>query len=59
MNGALQLPNGTLGYRFDPQTRQWRKNGDGCAAEPQEVKLPTLILRGARRGLVRAAHARG
>ncbi len=57
--GAEQLPNGRWAFRFDPHTRQWRRIG-GNLRRPRlrDIKLPTLILRGAQSGLVSAHSAR-
>ena len=57
--GALQLPNGHWAYRFDPETRAWRKHR-GRMQRPnlKLLKLPTLILRGAESTLVAPRHAR-
>jgi pimeloyl-ACP methyl ester carboxylesterase len=59
MKGALQLPNGHWAFRFDPETRAWRKH-KGSMKRPnlKQVKLPTLILRGAESELVGGGHAR-
>jgi pimeloyl-ACP methyl ester carboxylesterase len=53
--GAEQLPNGRWAFRFDPQTRAWRKIS-GHLKRPRltGIRLPTLILRGAQSGLVSA-----
>jgi pimeloyl-ACP methyl ester carboxylesterase len=58
MKGALQLANGHWAFRFDPETRAWRKH-KGRMARPnlKHVKLPTLILRGADSTLVAPRHA--
>jgi pimeloyl-ACP methyl ester carboxylesterase len=59
MKGALQLPNGHWAFRFDPETRAWRKHR-GRMKRPnlKHVKLPTLILRGDESTLVAPRHAR-
>jgi pimeloyl-ACP methyl ester carboxylesterase len=59
LKGALQLPNGHWAFRFDPETRAWRKH-KGSMKRPnlKQVKLPTLILRGAESTLVGGGHAR-
>ncbi|HXN84835.1 MAG TPA: alpha/beta hydrolase, partial [Candidatus Binataceae bacterium] len=59
LKGALQLPNGHWGFRFDPETRAWRKH-KGRMKRPnlKGLKLPTLILRGAESTLVSAGVAR-
>ncbi|MFI5353493.1 MAG: alpha/beta fold hydrolase [Candidatus Binatales bacterium] len=57
--GAEQLPNGRWAFRFDPHTRQWRRIGGGLRRPRlRDIKLPTLILRGAQSGLVSAHSAR-
>ncbi|HVN26964.1 MAG TPA: alpha/beta hydrolase [Candidatus Binataceae bacterium] len=59
MKGALQLPNGHWAFRFDPETRAWRKHrGRMTRPNLRQVKLPTLILRGAESTLVAPRHAR-
>lgn len=57
--GAEQLPNGRWAFRFDPQTRAWRRLG-GNLKRPRlkDIHVPTLILRGAESGLVGARYAR-
>jgi pimeloyl-ACP methyl ester carboxylesterase len=59
LKGALQLPNGHWAYRFDPETRAWRKH-KGRMQRPnlRRVTIPTLILRGAESTLVGGRHAR-
>jgi pimeloyl-ACP methyl ester carboxylesterase len=59
LKGALQLSNGHWAFRFDPETRAWRKH-KGRMKRPnlKQVKLPTLILRGAESTLVGGGHAR-
>jgi len=53
MLGSEQLPNGNWVFRFDPETRAWRKI-EGKMQRPRlkSIKLPTLILRGAESALV-------
>jgi pimeloyl-ACP methyl ester carboxylesterase len=56
--GAEQLPNGRWAFRFDPQTRAWRRiSGHLRRPRLKDIELPTLILRGAESGLVEASHA--
>ncbi len=57
--GAEELPDGRWAFRFDPQTRAWRRIG-GSLQRPRlkDIALPTLILRGAESGLVSAGRAR-
>lgn len=51
--GAEQLPGGTWGFRFDPETRAWRKHGAKMMRPNiKQIKMPTLILRGDQSGLV-------
>jgi len=59
LKGAEQLPNGRWAFRFDPQTRAWRRHG-GQMKRPRigKIRIPTLILRGAQSQLVSARHAR-
>jgi pimeloyl-ACP methyl ester carboxylesterase len=53
--GAEQLPNGRWAFRFDPQTRAWRRiSGNLQRPRLTDIHLPTLILRGAESGLVSA-----
>jgi len=59
LKGAMQLSNGHWAFRFDPETRAWRKHR-GRMKRPnlKLVNLPTLILRGAESTLVAPRHAR-
>jgi pimeloyl-ACP methyl ester carboxylesterase len=59
LKGALQLPNGHWAYRFDPETRAWRKHR-GRMQRPnlRLINVPTLILRGEESTLVAPRHAR-
>jgi pimeloyl-ACP methyl ester carboxylesterase len=59
LKGALQLTNGHWAFRFDPETRAWRKH-KGRMKRPnlKQLKLPTLILRGQESTLVGGRHAR-
>jgi pimeloyl-ACP methyl ester carboxylesterase len=51
--GAEQLPNGTWAFRFDPETRAWRKHGAKMTRPKiKQIKMPTLLLRGDQSGLV-------
>lgn len=59
LKGAQQLPNGGWAFRFDPETRAWRKHGRRMRRPKiRNIRLPTLILRGARSALVSARRAR-
>jgi len=56
--GAEQLANGTWAFRFDPQTRAWRKHGARMMRPKiRNITMPTLILRGDQSGLVSRSHA--
>ena len=57
MLGAEQLPSGAWAFRFDPETRAWRKHG-ARMGKPRlkKIKLPTLLLRGDKSGLVSPGH---
>jgi pimeloyl-ACP methyl ester carboxylesterase len=59
LNCAEQLPNGNWAFRFDPETRAWRRTG-GALKRPKlrHLEMPVLILRGAQSTLVGAGHAR-
>lgn len=59
LKGAEQLPNGSWAFRFDPETRAWRKT-EAPLKKPKlkRVSMPTLILRGAESDLVSARVAR-
>src|SRR5277367_142612 len=58
LQGAEQLPNGTWAFRFDPETRSWRKHGNKMTRPKiRQIKMPTLLLRGDQSGLVSAPHA--
>jgi pimeloyl-ACP methyl ester carboxylesterase len=52
--GAEQLPTGAWAFRFDPETRAWRKHGTRMTARPKisKITMPTLLLRGDQSGLV-------
>jgi len=59
LQGAEQLPNGKWAYRFDPETRSWRRLGSGMGRPKlRAIAAPTLILRGARSTLITARRAR-
>jgi pimeloyl-ACP methyl ester carboxylesterase len=59
LKGSLQLPNGHWAFRFDPETRAWRKHRAGMKRPNlKTVKLPTLILRGTESSLVSKRHAK-
>lgn len=59
LKSAEQLPNGRWAFRFDPQTRAWRRREAG-RRPPQlrAITAPTLILRGEGSTLVSAGKAR-
>jgi pimeloyl-ACP methyl ester carboxylesterase len=60
LKGAEQLPNGKWAYRFDPETRAWRRITRGLQRPRlSRIKVPTLILRGAESVLVSASRASG
>jgi pimeloyl-ACP methyl ester carboxylesterase len=57
--GAEQLPSGAWAYRFDPETRAWRKNrGRMTKPKIKNLKMPTLLLRGEHSGLVSPRHVK-
>lgn len=59
LHGAMQLPNGNWAFRFDPETRAWRKTGNKMSKPKiKHLKMPVLILRGDRSTLVGPWHAR-
>jgi len=57
--GAEQLPTGAWAFRFDPETRAWRKSR-GRMSKPaiKNLRMPTLILRGEHSGLVGPRHVK-
>jgi pimeloyl-ACP methyl ester carboxylesterase len=57
--GAEELPDGRWAFRFDPETRAWRKV-EGKTRKPKikALKMPVLILRGEQSGLVSARTSR-
>ncbi len=59
VQGAERLSDRRWAFRFDPQTRAWRRIG-GNLKRPnlRDVRLPTLILRGAHSTLVSRWRAR-
>lgn len=58
LKGAEQLPNGSWAFRFDPETRAWRKTGARMTRPKlKHLNLPTLILRGEESSLVSRGHA--
>jgi pimeloyl-ACP methyl ester carboxylesterase len=58
LKGSEQLPNGNWAFRFDPQTRAWRKTGARMTRPKlKHMRLPTLILRGEQSDLVSRRHA--
>ncbi|HSU90879.1 MAG TPA: alpha/beta hydrolase, partial [Sporolactobacillaceae bacterium] len=57
--GAEQLPTGAWAFRFDPETRAWRKHGARMTKPNlKKIKMPTLLLRGDQSGLVGPAHVK-
>jgi pimeloyl-ACP methyl ester carboxylesterase len=57
--GAEQLPTGAWAFRFDPETRAWRKHGARMSKPNlKKIKMPTLLLRGDQSGLVGPAHVK-
>lgn len=57
--GSMRLPNGNFVFRFDPNTRAWRKiEGHSKKPKIKSIKMPVLILRGAESTLVSARGAR-
>jgi pimeloyl-ACP methyl ester carboxylesterase len=59
LQGAEQLPNGKWAYRFDPETRAWRRRAKGMRRPNlRAISAATLILRGAESTLVSARKAR-
>jgi pimeloyl-ACP methyl ester carboxylesterase len=59
LHGAQQLPNGAWAFRFDPETRAWRKHGARMTRPKiKNIKMPTLLLRGDQSALVSESHVR-
>jgi pimeloyl-ACP methyl ester carboxylesterase len=57
--GAEQLPTGAWAFRFDPETRAWRKHGARMTKPSlRKIRMPTLLLRGDQSGLVSPAHVK-
>jgi len=57
LSGAEQLPSGAWAFRFDPETRAWRKHGRKMRRPKiKNLTMPTLLLRGEHSALVSAAH---
>ena len=55
--GAEQLPSGAWAFRFDPETRVWRKHGNRMTRPKlKKIATPTLLLRGDQSGLVSRSH---
>jgi len=55
--GAEQLPSGAWAFRFDPETRVWRKHGNRMTRPKlKKIATPTLLLRGDQSGLVSRPH---
>lgn len=48
LKSSEQLPNGRWAFRFDPQTRAWRRRGETALPYPKlrTIAAPTLIIRG-------------
>jgi pimeloyl-ACP methyl ester carboxylesterase len=57
---AEQLPNGKWAFRFDPETRAWRRVTP-TMPKPRlrRIAVPTLILRGAQSTLISRWAVRG
>lgn len=59
LNSAEQLANGNWAFRFDPETRAWRRTGGKMRrAKLKRLRLPTLILRGSESALLKERPAR-
>ncbi len=59
LHGAEQLPSGAWAFRFDPETRAWRKHGAKMTRPKiRNLKMPTLLIRGDQSGLVSPAHVK-
>jgi len=57
MLGAEQLPSGGWAFRFDPQTRAWRKHSNRMSRPKlRKITMPTLLLRGDHSGMVSRPH---
>jgi len=57
--GAEQLPDGRWAFRFDPETRAWRRiSRQVPPLRLRRITAPTLILRGAQSTLLRRWKAR-
>jgi pimeloyl-ACP methyl ester carboxylesterase len=57
MLGAEQLPSGAWAFRFDPQTRAWRKHSNRMSRPKlRKITMPTLLLRGDQSGMVSRPH---
>jgi pimeloyl-ACP methyl ester carboxylesterase len=54
--GAEQLPTGAWAFRFDPDTRAWRKHTRMTRPKIKNITMPTLLLRGDQSALVSSAH---
>jgi len=55
--GAEQLSSGAWAFRFDPETRAWRKHGRRMSrAKLNKIATPALLLRGDQSGLVSPSH---
>ncbi len=58
IKGAHQLSNGNWAFRFDPETRAWRKHTRMRRPNVRNIRIPTLILRGEESALVSGRRAR-
>jgi pimeloyl-ACP methyl ester carboxylesterase len=59
LHGAQQLPSGKWAFRFDPETRAWRKTGARMTRPRlKDITMPTLLLRGEHSGLVGPSHVK-
>ncbi len=57
--GAEQLPNGRWAFRFDPETRAWRKISRHVPPmRLRRIAVPTMILRGAESTILRPWRAK-
>jgi pimeloyl-ACP methyl ester carboxylesterase len=55
--GAEQLPSGGWAFRFDPQTRAWRRHSNRMSRPKlRKITMPTLLLRGDQSGMVSRPH---
>ncbi len=55
--GAEQLASGAWAFRFDPETRAWRKHGNRMSRPKlRKITMPTLLLRGEQSGMLSRPH---